>query len=200
MAANLAPTEEAIRPEVIALIRSMLAEIPEERRATPEGRRELRALQLLLEEPHIDPKALGAIAAPTLVLVVSEQVLDSEGGAVASFPCRTNMAHDIAVAQGPYGRYHHVAFALEDREDVKRASEAVALEGRPVEVPPSQHGITRGYTTYFRDPAGSRLEAFAGGYVTCPDSPTINWAVEDIGRGYFVSGGPSDAERFMEWI
>lgn len=174
-----------------------------------------------VDPPEVVPPSLEGIAPPRLDHVVigaevpdeavrfltsvlgfrvSEQVLDPEGRAVASFLCRTNTAHDIAVAQGPEGRYHHAAFALEDRQDVRRAAEAVALASTPVEVPPSQHGITRGYTTYFRDPAGNRLETFAGGYVTYPDFPTITWALDDIGRGYFHSGGPSNPERFMEWI
>jgi catechol 2,3-dioxygenase len=131
---------------------------------------------------------------------VSEQVLDPEGRAFVSFLFRTNTPHDIAVAQAPDGRFHHVAFALDDSRDVERAAALLAKKGVAVDVPPSQHGITRGHTLYFRDPDGNRLETFAGGYTTYPDFPTITWPIEQLDRGFFVSGGPSDPERFMEWI
>ena len=50
-----------------------------------------------------------------------------------------------------------------------------------VDIGPTQHGITRGETIYFFDPAGNRNEVFAGGYFSYPDRPPtsgrpINWA------------------------
>ena len=68
MAANLNPSERAIYPETIALVKNMLAEMPANVRETPEGRREIKVTSMMLEEPNIDPKALEAITAPTLVL------------------------------------------------------------------------------------------------------------------------------------
>src|ERR1051325_4217222 len=40
-AANLTPSEEAVRPEVIALVKSMVAAVPAAERETPRGRREM---------------------------------------------------------------------------------------------------------------------------------------------------------------
>jgi catechol 2,3-dioxygenase len=130
---------------------------------------------------------------------ISEQILDPEGHAVASFLFRTNKAHDIAVVHGPAGRFHHLAFGLEDRSDVKRAAEIVS-QHQQVEVPPSQHGITRGCTTYFRDSEGNRIETFAGGYMTYPDFPTITWSTEHMDRATFYFGGPTNPDMFMEWL
>jgi catechol 2,3-dioxygenase len=131
---------------------------------------------------------------------VSERLLDPAGHAVASFLFKTNTAHDIAIAHGPNGRFHHIAFALDDSNEVKRAAEILSRHQQVIEVPPSQHGITRGYTTYFRDAAGNRLETFSGGYNTFPDFPTITWRAEDMNRAFFYSGGPSNLDKFMEWI
>jgi catechol 2,3-dioxygenase len=131
---------------------------------------------------------------------VSEQVLDPTGHAVVSFLFKTNTPHDIAISHGPSGKFHHVAFALDDWNDVKRAADLLTRHQQRVEVPPSQHGITRGYTTYFLDPLGNRLETFAGGYLTYPDFPTITWTVGQLDRGFFYSGGPTDMQAFMQWI
>ena len=45
----------------------------------------------------------------------------------------------------------------------------------PFDVTPTRHGITRGQTIYFFDPSGNRNEAFAGGYMSYADMPTITW-------------------------
>jgi pimeloyl-ACP methyl ester carboxylesterase len=78
MAANLEPSENAVRPEVIALIKSMLGSLPATERDTPRARREIKVTQLLLDEPHIELKELEAIAAPTLVLAGDHDVIRDE--------------------------------------------------------------------------------------------------------------------------
>src|ERR1041385_2855312 len=50
MAANLNPSEAAIYPEVIGLVKSMLESIPAAQRETPQARRELKVTGMMLEE------------------------------------------------------------------------------------------------------------------------------------------------------
>ncbi len=50
---------------------------------------------------------------------------------------------------------------------------------------PTRHGITRGQTVYFFDPAGNRNEVFAGGYPAYPDRPVTRWTPDQIGKGIF---------------
>ena len=78
MAANLNPTDEAFTPEVFAMAKSMMDSIPAAAKETPQGKRELKAIQMALEEPHIDPKALEAITVPTLVLAGDHDVIRDE--------------------------------------------------------------------------------------------------------------------------
>jgi len=53
-----------------------------------------------------------------------------------------------------------------------------SMDDVPIDIGPTRHGITRGTTIYFFDPAGNRNEVFAGlGYRVQPDFPTINWTV-----------------------
>lgn len=72
MAANLNP--EAIYPETAAWVAQMKAAAPIDTR-TPEGRRGAKMLNLLENEPHIDPKLLGKVAAPTLVVAGDHDVI-----------------------------------------------------------------------------------------------------------------------------
>ena len=158
--------------------------------------------------PHLDHLVISAEDVDEMVRFltsvlgfrISEQVLDPAGHSMISFLFKTNKAHDIAIAHGPSGRFHHIAFYLDDWGEVRRAAEVLAHNQKQVEVPPSQHGITRGCTTYFRDSAGNRIETYAGGYMTYPDFPTITWSAEQMDRGMFYFGGPGNLEKFMEWI
>lgn len=78
MAANLNPSLEAIYPETEAMAKEMVAGMPEEAKSTTDGKRFLKVSGLLLSEPHIDPKALGQIAAPTLIVSSDHDVIRLE--------------------------------------------------------------------------------------------------------------------------
>ena len=67
MTPNLTPGPDAIDPEVAALFKSLM-DIPEAARKTPEGKRQLKLVGMMLKEPNISPALLGQVKAPTLVL------------------------------------------------------------------------------------------------------------------------------------
>ena len=62
-----------------------------------------------------------------------------------------------------------------------------AAAGRqvPLDIGPTRHGITRGYTIYFFDPSGNRNEVFSGGYQYYPDNPVLEWTEAELGRAIF---------------
>ena len=76
MAANLYP--EGLHPQCIELIKSMVSAVPPSERETPQGKRELKVTQMMLDEPHIDPRALEAITQPTLVLASDHDIISDE--------------------------------------------------------------------------------------------------------------------------
>ena len=78
MAANLNPSENALYPEVLSLVKSLIDSVPAADRDTPRGRRDLKVTGMMLEEPNIDAKALEAITAPTLVLASDHDVIRDE--------------------------------------------------------------------------------------------------------------------------
>lgn len=77
MAANLNPGPDAFDPEVKALIKSMM-NIPEAARNTPEGKRLLKVVGMMLKEPNISPSLLGNVKAPTLVLASDNDLVRLE--------------------------------------------------------------------------------------------------------------------------
>lgn len=93
--------------------------------------------------------------------------------------------HDIAIIGGPQGKLHHFAFELGNWDDVLRAADLFAMDDVSIDIGPTRHGITRGTTIYFFDPAGNRNETFAGGYRAYPDRPVTVWTADQLGKGIF---------------
>jgi pimeloyl-ACP methyl ester carboxylesterase len=127
MAANLDPGDAAIYPEVKATFKSMMDAMPAAVRETPEGRRELKAMQMLFDEPHIAPAALEAITAPTLVLAGDHDVIRDghtleiyqhlPNGQLCIFPDATHMIpfDDPARFNAAVDRFFRTPFVKKDR-------------------------------------------------------------------------------------
>ena len=111
--------------------------------------------------------------------------LDDDAMYIGTWMSAGNTVHDLAVIKGPQGKLHHFAFSLVGWSDILRAGQLFAMDDVPIDVGPTQHGITRGETIYFFDPSGNRNEVFSGGYVAYPDRPTVNWTPEQLGKGIF---------------
>jgi pimeloyl-ACP methyl ester carboxylesterase len=78
MAPNLNPSEDALFPETIALMHETVDSMSDEERDTPQGRRALKATEMMLEEPNIDVADLESIEAPTLIMVGEYDVIRPE--------------------------------------------------------------------------------------------------------------------------
>ena len=94
--------------------------------------------------------------------------------------------HDLAFIKGPNGKLHHFAYHLEDWGAILKAGDIFSMDDVPIDIGPTRHGITRGTTIYFFDPAGNRNEVFAGlGYRAQHDFPTITWTADQLAKGIF---------------
>jgi pimeloyl-ACP methyl ester carboxylesterase len=123
MAANLNPTQEAVYPEVIAWVKQSLAAGPDSQINTPQWRH----TAMILEEPHIDPKALEAITVPTLVLAGDHDMIRDEhtleiyhhlpNGELAIFPHATHMIpfDDPQMFNTTVDRFFRTTFVKIDR-------------------------------------------------------------------------------------
>ena len=138
MAANLNPGEEAVYPEVIAPVKSMMDSMPAAAKETPEGKRELKVTQMAFDEPHIEAKALEAITAPTLVLAGDHDVIRDEhtleiyhhlpNSQLCIFPNATHMVpyDDPARFNATVERFFRAPFVKKDRvKDLLKSFEAM---------------------------------------------------------------------------
>jgi pimeloyl-ACP methyl ester carboxylesterase len=127
MAANLNPSDDAIYPEILDLVKSMIEAIPAAARNTPQGKRELKVTSMMLDEPNIKPKALGAINAPTLVLAGDKDMIRDEhtveifqhipNSQLVIFPNATHMVpfDDPALFNATVDRFFRTPFVKKHR-------------------------------------------------------------------------------------
>jgi pimeloyl-ACP methyl ester carboxylesterase len=127
MAANLNPSDRAIYPEVLGLVKTMLDGVPAAARNTPEGKREIKVTGMMLAEPNIDVKALEAIKAPTLVLAGDHDLIRDEhtldifhhipNSQLAILPNATHMVpfDDAAAFNAVLERFFRAPFVKKDR-------------------------------------------------------------------------------------
>jgi catechol 2,3-dioxygenase len=151
--------------------------------AEPKGMAATRFDHALLYGPRI--AEVTDLFCDVLGFRLAEKVDLGPGGLAVWLSC-SNKAHDIAfVENADPGRFHHAAFFLETVNNVLHAGDIMAYYDIPIDIGPTRHGITRGYTIYFFDPSGNRNEVFSGGYSYYPDNPTREWHPEQLGKGIF---------------
>jgi pimeloyl-ACP methyl ester carboxylesterase len=143
MAANLSPGPEAISPDVLALIKTMMAAVPAAARDTPEGRRELKVTGMMLVEPNVTLKALEGITAPTLILASDHDVIRDEhtvdifhhipNSQLAIFPNATHMVpyDDPTLFNTTVERFLRTPFVKKNRiDDMMVSFEKMRAQGR----------------------------------------------------------------------
>jgi catechol 2,3-dioxygenase len=125
---------------------------------------------------------------------LTEQIMADDGHQLATFLERTHTAHDIAFITGPNGAFHHVAYWVDDWNDLRRSADIAAYHGVRIDAGPTRHGATRGWGLYFFDPAGNRNEVYTGGYWADPDREPITWTEAQMGRAVFYYEGVVDQD------
>ena len=139
-----------------------------------------------------DVDEITAFYTDVLDFRLTEQILADDGNQLATFLERTHTAHDIAFITGPQGAFHHMAYWVDDWNDLRRAADTLAYHGVRIDAGPTRHGATRGWGLYFFDPAGNRNEVYTGGYWADPDREPITWTEAEMGRAVFYYEGAVD--------
>jgi len=124
-----------------------------------------------------------------------------EGIEIGAWLSVTPLVHDIAYtndATGSQGRLHHVAYWVDNREDVLRAADILTENDIFIEAGPAKHNVTQAFYLYLYEPGGNRIEIYSGGYlIFAPDWEPITWDKASRGRG--VYWGPSLPESFRTY-
>jgi len=127
---------------------------------------------------------------------LTEQILADDGHQLTTFLERSHTAHDVAFLTGPDGGFHHLAYWVDEWNDLRAAADVCTYHGVTIDAGPTRHGATRGCGLYFFDPAGNRNEVYTGGYQFDPDDEPTTWTEAEMGRAIFSYRGQVD-QKFM---
>jgi catechol 2,3-dioxygenase len=130
--------------------------------------------------------------ADVLEFRLTEQIVADDGHQLTTFLERTHTPHDIAFLTGPDGGFHHLAYWVDEWNDLRTAADTCAYHGIEIDAGPTRHGATRGCGLYFFDPAGNRNEVYTGGYWFDPDDEPTTWTEAEMGRAIFTYTGQVD--------
>src|SRR6201997_3942555 len=118
---------------------------------------------------------------------MTEQILFETGEQAIWLTC-TNKTYDLAIALdhcGVPGRFHHVTYAVDSREDVLRAADICLEHGVYIETGPHKHAIQQTFFLYLYEPGGNRVEVANAGarLILAPDWKTIRWSEAERKKG-----------------
>jgi catechol 2,3-dioxygenase len=126
------------------------------------------------------PRALGSR--------VTEQIVFENGEVMGCWFTVNNKSYDIAYT-GDHthskGRFHHVTYAVDSRDEVLRAADIFLENGVFIETGPHKHAVQGTFFLYVYEPAGNRVEVANAGarLILAPDWKPITWNEADRKKG-----------------
>jgi catechol 2,3-dioxygenase len=119
---------------------------------------------------------------------LTEQIVLDDGAEAGMWLTATNKSYDLAYtreAHGVGGRFHHVAYALDSREEILRAADIFLEAGVFIETGPHKHAVQQTFFLYVYEPGGNRVEVANAGarLVLAPDWKPIRWTETERRKG-----------------
>ena len=100
-------------------------------------------------------------------------------------PTRATTSPTRADHTGTKGRFHHVTYAVNSREEVLIAADISLENGVPIETGPHKHAIQQTFFLYVYEPGGNRVEVANAGarLILAPDWKPIRWSEAERKKG-----------------
>lgn len=118
----------------------------------------------------------------------TEQIVLDDGTTAGAWFSFTNKGYDVVYARDHMqarGRLHHVAFAVDQREDILRGADLFLENGIYIETGPHKHAIQQSFFLYVWEPGLNRIETVNAGarLILAPDWPVITWTEAERAKG-----------------
>lgn len=119
---------------------------------------------------------------------ITEEIQLNDGSYGGCWFTVNNKSYDIAYTRDhtkERGRFHHVTYAVDQREYVLRAADIFLENGVFIETGPHKHAIQQTFFLYVYEPAGNRVEVANAGarLILDPDWKTIAWTEDERKKG-----------------
>jgi catechol 2,3-dioxygenase len=121
-------------------------------------------------------------------LRTTEMIVLDSGEEAGTWMTTTNKSYDLAFTAdhyGAHGRFHHVTYALDSREDVLRAADIFLEHGVHIETGPHKHAVQQTFFLYVYEPGGNRVEVANAGarLILAPDWQPVVWTEAERRKG-----------------
>ncbi len=119
---------------------------------------------------------------------LTEQIVLDDGTEAGMWMTATNKSYDFAYTHdhtNTKGRFHHVTYALDSREEILRAADIFLENGVFIETGPHKHAIQQTFFLYVYEPGGNRVEVANAGarLILAPDWKPITWTEAERKKG-----------------
>ena len=119
---------------------------------------------------------------------LTEQIVLDDGSEAAMWMTCTNKSYDFAYTRdhtGAHGRFHHLTYAVNSREEVLLAADICLENGVYIETGPHKHAIQQTFFLYVYEPGGNRVEVANAGarLILAPDWKPIRWTEVERKKG-----------------
>jgi catechol 2,3-dioxygenase len=135
----------------------------------------------------VEPSENRAFLEDYLGFRLTEAIVLDDGSQAGVWLTANQKSYEVTYthdATGTRGRLHHVAYAVDQREDVLRAADVCLENDVFIETGPHKHAIQQTFFLYTWEPAGNRIEVCAGGYlILAPDWEPVLWTQAERAKG-----------------
>jgi catechol 2,3-dioxygenase len=119
---------------------------------------------------------------------LTEQIVLNDGTEAGMWLTFTNKTYDFAYTHDhtkSKGRFHHVTYAVDSREEILRAADIFLENGVFIETGPHKHAVQQTFFLYVYEPGGNRVEVANAGarLILAPDWKPIRWTEEERKKG-----------------
>jgi catechol 2,3-dioxygenase len=121
-------------------------------------------------------------------LRTTEMIVLDSGKEAGAWMTTTNKTYDLAFTEDHYGargRFHHLTYALDSRDEVLRAADICLEYGVYIETGPHKHAVQQTFFLYVYEPGGNRVEVDCAGarLMLAPDWPPVVWSEAERKKG-----------------
>ena len=135
----------------------------------------------------LDPGENRAFLERGLGLQLTEQIVLDDGTEAGVWLASSQKSYDVTYTRDltrTRGRLHHIAFFVDQREDVLRAADIFLEHGIVMESGPHKHAIQQTFFLYTWEPGGNRIEVCSGGFlIFAPDHEPVVWTQAERAKG-----------------
>jgi catechol 2,3-dioxygenase len=135
-----------------------------------------------------DVKAIARFMPEILGARLTEQIVLDDGSPSAVWYQVGDKGYDLVYTgdwTGSSGRLHHVAMAVDQRENILQAADVMLEAGIHIETGPHKHAIQQTFFLYVWEPGGNRIELCNAGarLVYAPDWKPVSWTAAERAKG-----------------